>query len=50
MCSQEGHGRTLAVMGWRAGKHSEALLCLVSGNHLYCLLLIFGELLLERTL
>lgn len=37
---QGGHSRTAAVTGNRAEKHSEALLCLVSGSYLHHLFLI----------
>ena len=43
MCFQEGYGRRAAVMGKRAEKHSEVLLCLVSESYLHCMFLVFGE-------
>lgn len=43
MCFQGGYGRTAAVMGKRAEKHGQVLLCLVSQSYLHCMFLVFGE-------
>lgn len=40
---QGGYGRTAAVMGKRAEKHSKVLLCLVSKSYLHCMVLVSDE-------
>lgn len=42
MCFQGGYGRTTAVMGKRAEKHSKVLLCFVSKSYLRCVFLVVG--------